>query len=154
MMELSDIFLGLGEENFQGLLRSISIGKLRSFQLFDRVKTRAHLAKLNSETLRRSAPRLWVRMSERSEDFATDLAQAVLVSNLDMIKSVLDFLGVPHDDGFFSKDADVTSYLNDGWQERVYDKYASTCHKPALLFYLNHLAWETGKATELYRPAT
>ena len=51
-MLLSEVFLGLGEENFQGLLRSISMGKLRSFQLFDRFKTRTHLPKLNSESLR------------------------------------------------------------------------------------------------------
>ena len=29
-MQLSDIFLGLGEDNFQQLLRSISLGKLRT----------------------------------------------------------------------------------------------------------------------------
>ena len=38
-MQLSDIFLQLGEENFNNLLRSISIGRLKTYQLYDRVKT-------------------------------------------------------------------------------------------------------------------
>ena len=111
-MQLSDIFLGLGEETFQQLMRSVSMGRLRTYQLFDRVKTRLHLHKLSSETLRKATPRLWERLKEDpDEDFATDLAQAILVSHLDMIKAVLDHLGVPHEDGFFAKDADVSGYL-------------------------------------------
>jgi hypothetical protein len=153
MMELSDIFLGLGVENFRNLLGSISMGKLRSYQLFDRLKTRAHLTKLNAETLRRSAPRLWERMSEGNKEFATDVAQAVLVSNLDMIKAVLDHLRVPHEDGFFSKDADVSSFLTDGWQQSVYGQCSDAWPKPVLVFYLNHLAWEMDKASELFQPA-
>ncbi len=42
-MQLCDIFLRLGEENFQQLIRSISIGRLKTFQLYDRVKTRLYL---------------------------------------------------------------------------------------------------------------
>ena len=61
-MQLCDIFLRLGEENFQQLIRSVSIGRLKTYQLFDRVKTRLHLNKLNSETLRKAAPRIWARI--------------------------------------------------------------------------------------------
>ncbi|MCC6364249.1 MAG: hypothetical protein IT165_12045 [Bryobacterales bacterium] len=152
-MQLCDVFLGLGEENFEGLLRTVSMGKLRTFQLFDRLKMRAHLGKLNSETLRRAAPRLWARMGERNEDFATDIAQAVLVSHLDMIQDVLNFLGVPHDDGFFPKDADVTQHLTPGWQQRAWEQFHEKFPQPALLFYINHLDWEVCKAERLFAPA-
>src|ERR1700688_2802292 len=102
-MQLSDIFLGLGEEKFSELMRSVSMGKLRTYQLFDRVNTRLHLHKLSSETLRKASPRLFERLKEHDEDFSTDLAQAILVSHLDLIKAVLDHLGVPHEEGFFQK---------------------------------------------------
>src|SRR5437868_1369431 len=39
-MQVSEIFLGMGEEAFAQLLRSISIGKLKSFQLYERLKAR------------------------------------------------------------------------------------------------------------------
>ncbi len=92
-MHVSQIFLGLGEESFAQLLRSISIGKLKTFQLYERLKTRLHIQKLNSEALRKAAPRSWARLSEPdSEDFATELSQAILISHLDMIKAVLDHL--------------------------------------------------------------
>ena len=35
------------------------------------------------------------------------LAQAILISHLDMIRAVLDHLGIPHEDGFFAKDAEI-----------------------------------------------
>ena len=47
-MQLSDLFLRLGQDNFQQLMKAVSIGKLKTFQIFDRVKTRLHLSKLNS----------------------------------------------------------------------------------------------------------
>ena len=49
-MQLSDVFLNLGEDRFSQLLRGISIGKLRTYQLFERLKFRFHLVKLNTET--------------------------------------------------------------------------------------------------------
>src|SRR3954451_14117861 len=107
-MQLSDIFLTLGEPAFEQLIRAVSIGKLKSFQLYERVKLRFHLAKLNSETLRKAAPRLWARIVDRDEEFATDIAQVVLVSHLGMIVDVLNFLGIPNKDGFFPKDLDAT----------------------------------------------
>lgn len=152
-MQLCDIFLNLGEENFQQNLRSVSIGRLKTYQLFDRMKTRLHLHKLNSESLRKSAPRLWTRLNERDDEFATDLAQAILVSHLDMIKSVLDHLGVPHEEGFFAKDADVSAYLKDGWQQGAWEKFHAAFPPAPLLFYINHLAWEIAKAENVFQPA-
>jgi len=38
------------------------------------------LKKLNSEILRKAAPRVWARIAERDDEFATDLAQAILIS--------------------------------------------------------------------------
>ena len=150
-MQLSDIFLGLGEETFQQLMRSISMGRLRTYQLFDRVKTRLHLHKLSSETLRKSSPRLWERLKEEhDEDYATDLAQAILVSHLDMIKAVIDDLGIPNQDGFFDKDIDGAKYLTEGWQQRTYEKFKDAYPAPVLLFYINHLAWELAKSEEVF----
>jgi hypothetical protein len=153
-MQLCDVFLGLGEENFHALLRVVSIGKLRTYHLYERLKARAHLAKLNSESLRKASPRLWKRMAEeRDDEFATDIAQAALVSHLDMIVAVLNLLGVPHEDGFFAKDADISQHLSDGWQQRAYDAFQDKYPKPALLFYINHLAWEVGKAEVIFKAA-
>jgi hypothetical protein len=97
---------------------------------------------------------MWSRLTEeKDEEFATDLAQAILVSNLDMIKAVLDHLGIPHQDGFFAKDADVSNYLKDGWQQQVWEKFRSAFPAAALLFYINHLAWEIAKAEDVFAPA-
>src|SRR6516162_8797511 len=136
-MQLCDIFLRLGEETFSNLLRTVSLGKLKTYQLFDRLKTRLYLSKLNSETLRKSAPRSWTRLGEHDEDFATELAQAVLVSHLDMIVAVLNHLGVPHQDGFFDKDAAVSEHLKEGWREDTWAKFHTTYPPAALLFYIN-----------------
>ena len=152
-MRISEIFLNLGEENFEQNMRSVSMGRLKIYQLFDRVKARLHLHKLNSETLRKAAPRVWTRLAERDDDVATDLAQAILVSHLDMIKAVLDHLGVPHEDGFFAKEADVAGYLKNGWQAEVWEKFHATFPPAPLLFYINHLAWEIVKAEDVFRPA-
>ena len=152
-MELSEVFLGLGQASFAQLLRGVSIGKLRTYQLFDRMKTRMHLAKLNSESVRKSEPRLWARLSEHDEDLATDLSQAILISHMDMIKAVLDHLGVPNQDGFFDKDLDGKKYLTEGWQQKAYDQFKDKYPAPVLLFYINHLDWEVAKAEKLFEPA-
>jgi hypothetical protein len=153
-MQLPDIFVRLGQENFEQLLRSISLGRLKTFQLFEPFKTRLHLHKLNSETLRKSAPKQWMRLQEEgSADLATDLSQAILISHMDMIKAVLDELGVPHEDGFFAKDTDVSTYLKDGWQQTAWDKFRGQFPPAALLFYINHLAWEVAKAEDVFAPA-
>jgi hypothetical protein len=149
-MQLSGIFLGLGEQTFTQLLRGISIGKLKAFQFYDRMKARLHLSKLSSETIRKASPRLWTRLSEGDEDFATDLAQAILISHLDMIKAVLDEIGIPNQDGFFDKDIDGSKYFTEGWQQRVYDKFKDTYPKEVLLFYINHLDWELAKSEQIF----
>jgi len=150
-MHISDVYRGAGPEGFAQLLRGISIGKLKTYQIYEGFKVRAHLQKLNTESLRKAAPRLWERaLSE--EDFAKDLAQAVLVSHLDMITSVLDFLGVPHENGFFAKDIDPKPYFSEGWENRVFEKFHESYPEPLLLFYINHLRWELLDAPEFFRP--
>ncbi|OYW09510.1 MAG: hypothetical protein B7X34_06610, partial [Acidobacteriia bacterium 12-62-4] len=105
-MQLCDIYLGLGEATFRDLLKQISLGKLRTYQLFERIKLRLRVVKLNGESLLKSAPRQWARLQdERDGDLAMDLSQAILVSHVDtLIVPVLNFLGVPHTEGFFDKD--------------------------------------------------
>ncbi|MGI8988581.1 MAG: hypothetical protein ACR2I2_03215 [Bryobacteraceae bacterium] len=152
-MQLSDCFLRLGEDGFKEVLRGVAMGKLKLFRLYDRLKTRTHLAKLNTENLRNAAPRLWARLGERDEEFATDLSQCVLVSQLDMIIPVLDFLGIPNDDGFFEKNLDPKTYLTDGWQQRVFEHFRETFPEPLLLFYINHLGLELAAVDRPFRPA-
>ena len=152
-MQLCEIFLGLGEPSFTQLLRGVSIGKLKTYQLFDRIKARLHTPKLNSESIRKAEPRLWARLSERDEDLATDLSQAVLISHMDMVKSVLDHLGIPNQDGFFDKDTDGSKYLTEGWQQKAYEQFKDQYPAPVLLFYINHLDWEIAKAEQVFQPA-
>ena len=151
-MQLSDAFLALGEEGFVQLLRHVSIGKLRTYQLYDTFRVRAHVPKLNTEVLRKTAPRFWARVNERDEEFVKDLAQAILVCHLDMITAVLDLLGVPNQAGFFSKDLDAKKCFSEGWQERVYKEFRGAYPEPAVLFYINHLGWELAGATEVFSP--
>jgi hypothetical protein len=153
-MQLSDIFLRLGSENFAQLLRSILLGRLRTYQMFEPFKLRLRLHKLNSETLRNAAPRLWTRLEEEGgADLATDLSQAILISHMDMIKAVLDSLGVPHEDGFFAKDGDVSGYLKEGWQQQAWDSFHEKYPRAALLFYINHLGFEVAKTEDVFQPA-
>lgn len=152
-MQVSEIFVALGEPAFAQLLRSVSIGKLKTFQLYERVKVRFHITKLNSENLRKAAPRLWARVKEGDDEFATDLAQVVLVSQLDMIKEVLDFVGIPHEDGFFAKDLDATEKLTEGWQGRVFEQFRGKYSEPVLIFYINHLAVELTNDAGIFQPA-
>jgi hypothetical protein len=153
-MQISDVFLGMGQEEFGLLVRSISIGRLRTYQIYEGFKVRAHLHKLNTETLRKAVPKFWTRISEREDDFAKDLAQSVLVSHLDMVGAVLDFVGLPHENGFFSKDIDPKPYFSEGWEQRVYEKFHGTYLDALLIFYINHLRWELLAAEELYRPTS
>lgn len=152
-MQVSDIYLALTQDEFQQLLRQISLGKLKTFQLFDRMKVRLHLGKLNSETLKKSAPKLMDRMRENDSDLATELAQAILLSHLDMIKDVLNAIGIPHEEGFFSKDLDAAEHLTPGWQQKVYDQFKDTYNPVVLRFYINHLDVELSKEPELFSPA-
>ncbi len=153
-MQLSEVYLKLGESGFGRLIRGISIGKLKTYQLYDGFKASAHLTKLNTETLQKHVPRFWARLSEDDEQFAKELAQPILVSHLDMIVAVLDFLGVPHEGGFFNKNLDARAYLTEGWAERVFEKFRADYPEPTLLFYINHLSWELTDAAEPFVPAS
>src|SRR5215475_2888826 len=119
-MQISEVYLGLGAEAFGQLIRTVSIGKLRTYQIYEGLKIRARLQKLNTESLRKAVPRFWERITSGDEDFGKDLAQAVLVSHLELVTATLDFLGVPHENGFFSKDMDPKPYFTDGWETKVY----------------------------------
>ena len=153
-MQISEVYLGLGQDAFAQLIRGISIGKLKIYQIYEGFKVRTHLQKVNTETLRKAVPRLWQRIADRDEEFARDMAQAVLVSHLDMIGAVLDFLGVPHEGGFFAKDLDAKQYFPEGWEARVFEQFHSTHPEAILLFYINHLRWELLEASDIYRPAS
>ncbi len=152
-MQLSDVFVSMGEEQFAQLVRQISIGKLRTYQLYEGLKTRAHLAKLNTESLRKGVPRFLTRLKEGDQEFARELAQAVLICHMDMIRAVLDFLGIPNNDGFFEKNLDPKPYLTEGWQARVYEKFHTAYPEPVLRLYINHLAWELAGEAEVFVPA-
>jgi hypothetical protein len=145
--------MALGEDVFRDLLRHVSMGKLKTFQIYDRFKIRARLPKLNSESLRKAQPRLWERIEAGEEDFATDLSQVFLISHLDMIIDVLNFLNIPHQDGFFDKDLKPEQYLTEGWQERTYTQFAEKYPRSLLLFYINHLDWELTQTEKLFVPA-
>lgn len=152
-MEISEVYQGLGHDAFSQLIRGISIGKLRTYQIYEGFKVRAHLNKMNTEALRKSVPKFWDRIGQ-DEEFGRDLAQAILVSHLDLIGAVLDFLGVPHDNGFFAKDIDAKPYFTDGWESRVYEKFRSEYSDPLVLFYINHLRWELLGATGVWQPSS
>lgn len=152
-MQLSEVFRALGPERFNELLRRIAISRLRTFQIYESFKVRAHLHKLNTETLRKSGPRFWQRLEAGEDEFARELAQAILVSNIEMVQAVVDFLGIPNRDGFFEKDLDASPYLKEGWQQRVWERFRAEYPESVLLFYINHLGWELGKAEEIFSPA-
>lgn len=153
-MQISDVYLDLGQDAFAQLIRSVSIGKLKTYQMYEGFKVRAHLHKVNTELLRKSIPKFWERVNQRDEDFGKDLAQVVLVSNLEMITAVLDFLGVPHENGFFKKDIEVKPFFTEGWEARVCKKFRGVFPDPILLFYVNHLRWELLGGTEPFHPAS
>src|SRR5262252_5338116 len=72
-MHIVDVYRGAGAEGFAQLVRGISIGKLKTYQIYEGFKVRAHLQKVNTETLRKAVPRLWERIGGRDEEFAKDL---------------------------------------------------------------------------------
>ncbi len=155
VMELHAIFQGLGDAQFRELLGQISMGRLKTYQLFEPLKVRTHLHKLNAESLKKASPRLWERLVAGEEALASELAQSILVSKMDVVIEVLDFLGVPHRDGFFEKETPLAEHLTDGWQQRVYDAFRDK-HSPSLVaFYINHLDKEAreGEAALFVPPA-
>jgi hypothetical protein len=152
-MQMCGVFQALGPEVFHSLVRGISIGKLKTYQVYERFKARAHLMKLNSEALRHAEPKFWARIQAGEEDFATDLSQVFLLSHLDMIVEILDFLGIPNEQGFFDKDLKPEQYLTQDWQARVFQKFSEKYLREILLFYINHLDWELTKAEQIFLPA-
>ena len=152
-MQMCGVFQALGRDVFDQLVRGISIGKLKTYQVYERFKLRAHLAKLNGESLRKAAPKFWSRIESGEEEFATDLSQVFLLSHLDMIVDVLNSLGIPNDQGFFDKDLKPEQYLTEGWRERVYNEFSSKYKREILLFYINHLDWELNKTEQVFLPA-
>ena len=153
-MELSEIYLDLGQDAFGRMVRGMSIGKLKTYQMYEGLKVRAHLAKVNTESLRKAVPRFWTRISEKDEEFAKELAQALLVSHLDLVTAVLDFQGIPHENGFFAKNMDSKPYFTEGWEDRVYEKFKTVFPDALLVFYINHLRWELLGAEQLYHPVS
>jgi hypothetical protein len=152
-MELSEVFVELGDDAFSQLLRGISMGKLRTYQMFERLKMRAHLVKLNTEHLRKAAPRLMERLRAHDAELATDLSQCILISHFELIVDVLNFLKIPHEDGFFLKDVDAAPLLTEGWKDRGFQEFKDKYPQPLLLFYINHLALELLKEETVYVPA-
>ncbi len=151
-MQLANLLVELGEDRFGSLIAGVSIGKLKTYRLYEGFKASSHLAKLNTESLRKAVPRFWTRLNGGEEEFAKDLAQAVLVSHIDMIEAVLNFLGVPNEGGFFAKDAEVARYLTEGWQARALENFRGAYPEPLLLFYINHLGCETGCQETVFLP--
>ena len=152
-MQLCGVFQALGPDVFHQLVRGISIGKLKTYQIYERFKLRARLVKLNSESLRKAEPRFWARIESGEEEFATDLSQVFLLSHLDMIIDVLNFLGIPNEQGFFDKDLNPQQYLTEGWQNRVFVEFSEKYPREILLFYINHLDWELNKTDQVFLPA-
>lgn len=142
IMQLAEVFTALGLERLENVLRGISIGKLRTFQMFDRLKTRAHLGKLNSQTLRNAAPKLLDRLAGGDEDLAKDLGQAILLSHFDLIIAVLNHLKIPHQGGFFENDTEAGKDLPPQWRQDAYEAFRDRFEPSLLAFYLNFLAWE------------
>ncbi|MDQ2841282.1 MAG: hypothetical protein M3Y72_09635 [Acidobacteriota bacterium] len=153
LMQMCGVFTALGPEIFHQLVRGISIGKLRTYQVYERFKLRARLVKLNGEALRKAEPKFWARIEAGEEDFATDLSQVFLLSHLEMIVDVLNFLKIPNEQGFFDKDLNPEEYLTEAWQERVFEQFSSKYPREILLFYINHLDWELTKTDRVFLPA-
>ena len=151
-MQLCEVYQALGQDVFRQLVRGISIGKLKTYQVYERFKLRARLTKLNSESLRKAEPRMWSRIEAGEEEFATDLSQVFLLSHLQMIMDVLNFLGIPNEEGFFDKDLKPDQYLTEGWQERVFTHFSEKYPREILLFYINHLDWELNKTDRIFVP--
>jgi hypothetical protein len=152
-MQMCGVFKALGPDVFHNLVRGISIGKLKTYQVYERFKARARLVKLNSEALRKAEPKFWARLEADEEDFATDLSQVLLLSHLEMIADILNSLGIPNEQGFFDKDLKPEEYLKEGWQKRVFDDFSGKYQRDIVLFYINHLDWELNKTEQVFLPA-
>ncbi len=148
-MDLVEVYQALGQERSNRLIRTVSIGALKTFGVYEAVKVRSRLQRLNRQKLRMAAPKLWKRISEGDAGLAREMAQAVLVSNIPLIVEVLEQLGIEHDgNGFFDKDGDYSDRLAEGWQGEVFAKCREKYDEDVVLLYINHLGWESGTAEE------
>ena len=150
-MTLSEVFQGLGRERFDAILRGVSMGSLKRYQVYETFKIRARVTKLNREKLRAAASKLWARLEEGEEELAREIAQGALVSNINLVVDVLDFLGIEHDgNGFFDKDVSGEDELSEGWQARALAEFSERHPEPLLLLYINHLDFELGKPETVF----
>ncbi|MBI3698698.1 MAG: hypothetical protein HY238_28145 [Acidobacteria bacterium] len=141
----------MGRPALDELVHTISLGTLKVYQMYESFKVRARLNKLNTEHLHKATPRLWQRLVERDEDLGRELSQVILVSNIDFVVQVLDFLTIPHDgSGFFQKDVSAEKYLTEGWQQRVVEQFRGRYPEPLVKLYINHLMWEINKQAEVF----
>lgn len=152
-MDLTEVFQVVGRSGFQELVESISIGRLRAYDVYESIKVRAHLSKINRGQLRRAVPKLWERLEGGDKDLASELAQGILVSNLSFVVEVLDFLKIPHDgSGFFDRNSSFSNNLGVGWQQEVFEKFRERYSESLILLYTNHLAREVDSVSGLFRP--
>ena len=69
-----------------------------------------------------------------------------------MIKAVLDFLGIPHEEGFSPRIWTRRTNLTDGWQQRALRASRTKYPEALLVFYINHLDWELTKSEQVFNP--
>lgn len=143
-MDFPEVYERLGMERSDRLVRSVSIGALKTFNVYEAIKIRSQLHTLNRQKLRAASHNLWRRIVRGDADLARDLTQAVLVSNIAFVAAVLDHLGIEHDgNGFFAKEGDYTEQLGAGWERAVFDTFRDRYPEELVLLYINHLGWET-----------
>lgn len=143
-MDLAEVYEALGQERVAGSIRTISMGALKTFGVYQSLKVGSRLRKLNRSNLQRAAGRLWQRVADGDTDLGRDLSQAILVSNIPLVTEVLDCLELEHDgNGFFSKDSDHADKLTEGWAERVFAHCKDRFDQDLVLLYINYLGWET-----------
>ena len=143
-MDLAEVYSALGQEPAAKLVRSISLGALKTYGVYRELKIRSRLRRFNRKRLRAAAPKLWQRVVAGDDGLARDLSQAVLVSNIPLIVEVLDLLEIEHDgSGFLPKDADHSERLTPHWERRGDDEFKGRFPEELVLLYINHLGWET-----------
>ena len=148
-MELAEVYLALGQDRTVRLARTISIGALKTYGVYEGIKIRSRLHRFNRQRLRAAAPKLWRRIASGDGGLARDFSQAVLVSNIPLIIEVLDLLEIEHDEnGFFAKDSDYSEQLSSDWAGTVSKSLAGRYPEELVLLYINHLGWETGTLDE------
>ncbi len=150
-MELTAVYRAFGSDRTCKLVRSVSLGALRTYGVYEAIKVRSGLRRLNRQKLRDAAPRMWQQIKDGDADLARDLSQAVLVSNVPLVVEVLDLLGIEHDgNGFFAREGDYSGQLFDGWAERAFAHCRDRFDTDLVLLYINHLGWEMKALAEPY----